>query len=247
MFAHLFLDDLSHDYEESPPICQESDLILNTTSITSESSENERQLSAISIITTVAGTGSFSYSGDGGPATSATFYYPDGVAVDISGNIYIADTYNDAIRMVTKSTGIITTVASTSTSGYSGDGGLATSATLYSPRGVAVDISGNIYIADTASSAIRMVTKSTGIITTVAGTPQTGGYSGDGGPATSATFIDPSCVAVDLSGNIYIADTGNSAIRMVTMSTGIITTVAGTGMAGYSGDGGPATLAKLYL
>jgi trimeric autotransporter adhesin len=197
------------------------------------------------IISTVAGTGSSGSSGDGGQATSAALNYPRGITADTSGNIYIADTYNNRIRMVTKSTGIISTVAGTGSYSYSGDGGQATSATLYNPRTVATDETGNIYIADSANSRIRMVTKSTGIISTVAGTGSSG-YSGDGGQATSAVLNYPYGVAVDASGNIYIADTYNHRIRMVTKSTGIISTVAGTGSSGYSGDGGQATSAALY-
>jgi trimeric autotransporter adhesin len=197
------------------------------------------------VISTVAGTGSYGYSGDGGIATSAALTYPLGVAIDASGNIYIADTYNNRIRMVTKSTGIISTVAGTGSSSYRGDGGLATSAELSSPRGVAIDASGNIYIADIGNNRIRMVTKSTGIISTVAGTGSSG-YRGDGGLARLALLNSPRGVAIDASGNIYIADTDNRCIRMVTKSTGIISTVAGTGSSSYSGDGGLATSAKLY-
>jgi trimeric autotransporter adhesin len=197
------------------------------------------------IITTVVGTGSYGYSGDGGLATSAALFYPYGVAVDASGNIYITDYIYHRIRLVTKSTGIITAMAGNETVGYSGDGGQATSATFISPNGVAVDASGNIYIADTYNHRIRLVTTSTGIITTVAGNG-TRGYIGDGGLATSATFISPYGVAVDASGNIYISDSGNHRIRLVTKSTGIITTMAGKGSFGDSGDGGLATSAKLY-
>ncbi len=197
------------------------------------------------VITTVAGsTRTAGYSGDGGPATSAELDWPMGVAVDASGNIYIADYYNQCIRKVTASTGIITTVAGDGTQGYSGDGGAATSAKLNLPTGVAVDSSGNIYIADWYNYRIRKVTVSTGIITTVAG-DGTGGYSGDGGAATSAELYYPSSVALDASGNIYIADADNYRVRKVTASTGIITTVAGDGTAGYSGDGGAATSAEL--
>jgi trimeric autotransporter adhesin len=194
----------------------------------------------------VAGTGSDGYSGDGGLATSALLYYPRGVAVDASVNIYIADAYNHRIRMVTKSTVIISTVAGTGSYGYSGDGGLATSARLYRPARVAVDASGNIYIADTANHCIRMVTKSTGIISTVAGTGSYG-YSGDGGLATSARLYKTVGIALDASGNIYIGDLVNHRIRMVTKSTGIISTVAGTRRYGSSGDGGLATSAELYF
>jgi trimeric autotransporter adhesin len=199
------------------------------------------------IITTVAGSGKSLYSGDGGQATSATLSDPDGVALDASGNIYIADTSNDRIRLVTKSTGIITTVAGKGGKyGYIGDGGQATSATLFSPSGVTIDVSGNIYIADTHNNRIRLVTKSTGVITTVAGKGGKYGYSGDGGQATLAELYFPHSVAVDASGNIYIADTRNDRIRLVTKSSGIITTVAGTGQYGTgnfgsSVDEGPAT------
>jgi sugar lactone lactonase YvrE len=191
------------------------------------------------IITTVAGDGTFSYSGDGGLATSARLRSPHGVAVDALGNIYIADTLNYRVRMVTKSTGIITTVAGDGAREYKGDGGLATSAGLYDPNSVAVDASGNVYIADTENNRVRMVTKSTGIITTVAGDGARE-YKGDGGLATSAGLYNPHGVAVDASGNIYIADTENNRVRMVTKSTGIITTVAGEGTREYKGDGGPA-------
>ena len=190
---------------------------------------------------TIAGDGTV---GDAGLATASRLRSPCGVAVDASGNINIADTYNNRIRMVTKSTGIITTVAGNGNYGYSGDGGLATSASLRRLYSAVVDASGNIYIADTFNNRIRKVTKSTGIITTVAGNGNYG-YSGDGGLATSARLYNPYGAAADVSGNIYIADTYNNRIRMVTTSTGIITTVAGNGTYGYSGDGGLATSARL--
>jgi trimeric autotransporter adhesin len=193
------------------------------------------------IITTVAGDGTKSSTGDGGQATSAGVYYPYQIAVDTSGNIYINDPNNYRVRMVTKSTGIITTVAGDGTSGHKGDGGLATSASLYYTKGVAVDASGNIYIVD--SFYVRMVTKSTGIITTLAG-DGTEGFKGDGGQATSASLFSPVGIAVDASGNFYIADRYNDRIRLVTKSTGIITTVAGGGVS--FGDGGQATSAYLF-
>jgi trimeric autotransporter adhesin len=196
------------------------------------------------IITTVAGDGTDSYKGDGGSATSAGLWFPTDVDVDASGNIYIADYFHHCIRLVTKSTGIITTVAGDGTSGYEGDGGSATSASLRQPQCFAVDASGNIYIADTYNHVVRLVTKSTGIITTVAG-DGIRGYNGDGGLATSASLFGTTGIAVDASGNIYIADTYNHVVRLVTKSTGIITTVAGKGIAEYSGDGGPATSASL--
>ena len=194
-----------------------------------------------SIITTVAGTGTAGYSGDGGPATSAQLYDCYGVTLDGSGNMYIADWYNNRIRKVSPS-GIITTVAGTGTAGYSGDGGPATSAQLYDPYSVAVDGSGNLFIADEFNYRVRKVSPS-GTITTVAGTGVYG-YSGDGGPATSAQIYFPHGIVLDGSGNLYFSDSYNHRIRKVS-SSGIITTVAGTGTAGYSGDGGPATSAQL--
>jgi RHS repeat-associated protein len=201
-----------------------------------------RKVDTSGIITTVAGDGTYGYSGDGGPAAQAKLSSPSGVAVDAPGNLYIADTTNHCIRKVDTS-GIITTVAGDGTRDYSGDGGPAAQAKLDYPWGVAVDASGNIYIADSFNNCIRKVDTS-GIITTVAG-DGTWGYSGDGGPAAQAKLRHPWGVAVDASGNIYIADTTNHCIRKVDTS-GIITTVAGDGTWGYSGDGGPAAQANLH-
>jgi len=189
-------------------------------------------------ITTIAGTGTAGFSGEGGQATSAQLNYPLGVAVDAQGSLYIGDQVNNRVRKV--SGGTITTVAGTGTAGYSGDGGQATSAQLSIPLGVAVDAQGSLYIADYANSRIRKV--SGGIITTVAGTG-TAGYSGDGGQATSAQLKFPYSVAVDGQGSLYIADYGNQRVRKV--SGGVISTVAGTGTAGFSGDGGQATSAQV--
>ncbi len=200
-----------------------------------------RRVDASGVISTVAGKGTAGYSGDGGPASSAELSTPSGVAVDTSGNIYIADSSNNCVRKVDAS-GVISTVAGNGTAGYSGDGGPAVSAELSSPSGVAVDTSGNIYIADDKNNCIRKVDAS-GVISTVAGNG-TGGYSGDGGPASSAELSSPFGVAVDASGNIYIADDKNNRIRKVDAS-GVISTVAGNGTGGYSGDGGPATSAQL--
>jgi sugar lactone lactonase YvrE len=207
------------------------------------------------IITTVAGCcestgGNQGYAGDGGAATASGVELndPNGVAVDSSGNIYIADRGNDVIRIVSAATGVISTVAGccepTGMAGYSGDGGPATSAELTTPTGVAVDSTGNFYIADFGNSVIRKVTISTGIITTVAGNG-TEGYTGDGGQATSAELHNPTGIALDSGGNLYIVDSANNVVRKVTVATGIITTLAGDGSAGYSGDGGPATAAEM--
>ena len=178
------------------------------------------------IITTFAGTGTFGSSGegDGGAATSAKLV-PYAVAIDSAGNVYAADPNDNRIRKVTASTGIITTIAGNGTAGYSGDGGAATAAQLNTPVGVAIDIFGNVYVADLLNNSIRKITASTGIITTIAGNG-IGSSTGDGGAATSATLI-PQAVAVDTSGNIFVADTGNHRTRKITSSTGIITTISG--------------------
>ena len=192
-------------------------------------------------ITTLAGTNSVGYSGDGGEATSAQLNFPVGVSVDINGNLFIADQVNSRIRMV-NSAGIISTYAGgTGSWGYGGDGGLATIAQLNQPTGVSADINGNVYIADLVNHRIRMV-NSAGIISTFAGTGE-GGYNGDGS-ATSAQLNYPYGLSADVNGNVYIADKGNHRIRMVN-SAGIITTYAGTGTAGYFGDGDVATSAQL--
>jgi len=199
---------------------------------------------ATGVITTVAGTGSDGYAGGGGLATAAALYYPSGVAVDAAGNLYIADTYNHRVRRVDAATGTITTVAGTGVQGYGGDGGPATGATLSGPAGVAVDALGNLFIADEGNCRVRRVDAATGTITTVAGTGVRG-YAGDGGPATSAELTFPSGVAVDAAGTVFIADRANNRVRRVDATTGVITTVAGIGSFGYSGDGGPATSAAL--
>jgi len=190
-------------------------------------------------IYTLAGNGTQGFSGDNGPATGAELFQPLGVALDSAGNVYVADSSNNRIRKV--SNGVITTVAGNGTPGFSGDGGPATSTGLNYPSGVALDSAGSLYIADAGDNRIRKV--SNGVITTVAGTGGWGGYGGDGGPATSAWLLVPSGVAVDSAGSLYIADAGNNRIRKV--SNGVITTVAGNGTLGYSGDGGPATNAQL--
>ena len=192
-------------------------------------------------ITTVAGTGDAGFGGDGGPADNAQLSLPQGVAVDRSGDLYIADTYNQRIRRV-DSSGTITTVAGTGDAGFGGDGGPADNAQLSLPEGVAVDRSGDLYIADTYNQRIRRV-DSSGTITTVAGTGDAG-FGGDGGPADNAQLGWPQGVAVDRSGDLYIADTYNQRIRRVD-SSGTITTVAGSGSGGFGGDGGPAVNAHL--
>jgi hypothetical protein len=196
------------------------------------------------VITTVAGTGVQGFSGDGGPATSAQLSFPQDLAVDASGNLFIADALNHRIRKVAAGTGIITTVAGMGTAGFNGDNQAATSAQLNEPRGVALDTSENLFIGDQRNHRVRKVAAGTGIITTVAGTGVQG-FSGDGGPATSAQFNFSHSVALDASGNLFISDNANFRVRKVAAGTGIITTVAGTGVQGFSGDGGPATSAQV--
>lgn len=193
-------------------------------------------------IVTVTGTGTSGYSGDGGPADVAQVNLPTSVTRDIYGNLYIADRFNHRVRRVDAVTGIITTIAGTGTAGYSGDGGPATAAQLDQPIGLAIEPGGTIYIADNQNDCIRRIDPS-GTITTYAGTG-TVGDSGDGGPATAAQMFGPWGLALDGDNNLYIADRENDRVRRVDHATGIMTTVAGTGVQGYSGNGGPATAAK---
>ncbi len=209
--------------------------------------ERIRKVGTNGIIITVAGNGTEGYSGDGGAATNAELPYPAGVAVDATGNLFIADSGNNRIRKV-GTNGIITTVAGNGHAGYSGDGGAATNAELNYPAGVAVDATGNLFIADrkTTASARWAPTGLSPRWRATASYPSLGGYSGDGGAATNAELDLPDGVAVDATGNLFIADIGNNVIREMG-TNGIITTVAGNGRAGYSGDGGAATNAELDL
>ncbi len=194
------------------------------------------------IITTVAGCDSSGYNGDNIPATNAKLANPYAVTIDGIGNLYIADGYSHRIRKVDV-TGMITTIAGTNTSGYNGDNILATNAQLFHPTSVTCDHSGNVYFADAFNNRVRMIKASTGIITTVAGNGGTG-YNGDNIAATSATVDDPHVISIDTFGNLYITDFNNYRVRKVD-NTGIITTIAGTGIAGYSGDDSMATNAQI--
>ncbi len=192
-------------------------------------------------ISTVAGTGTSGFSGDAAKATAAQISPPVGIAVDSTGNFYFSDSANARIRKVT-SAGIISTFAGNGNTGLSGDGAAATSATLTQASGVALDSTGNLYIADTGNNVIRVVGTDGKINRIVAsGVP---GFLGDGSQAQYAQLNGPRSVAVDAAGNIYIADTENQRIRMVTKS-GLISTIAGTGVAGFGGDGGAAVAARL--
>jgi sugar lactone lactonase YvrE len=211
------------------------------------------------IINTVAGNGVMGYTGDGVNAVSAELSIPVAVALDKAGNLFIADMVNNRVRRVDQATRTISTVAGNGIAGYSGvtgtgvcpnnggsepgDGGLATSACLYNPSGLAVDKAGNIFIADFGNRRIRKV-NTAGIITTVAGGGTT--CPGDGLAATAACLTGPSDVVVDGSGNLYISDVTDARIRKVTATNQIITTVAGNGASGYSGDGVPATSTRLW-
>ncbi len=220
-----------------------------TVTIADTGNQRIRQINASTgVISSIAGGGN---GGDGGPALSATLAGPYGVAEDASGNIYVVDQFNNRVRKVTSplSNGTITTIAGTGIIGFSGDGGSALNATFNQPTTVAIDGAGNLYIADVNNFVIRKI-DTAGNISTVAGTPgqtcfPSTAKCGDGGPATSALFAYPISATVDSAGNLYIADYYGYRVRKVTASTGIISTVAGTGQSGYKGDGGPATSALL--
>jgi class 3 adenylate cyclase len=205
-----------------------------------------RRINADGTVSTIAGTGQAGVQGDGGPATSAELDGPQSVAIDSSGDVFIADSQNNRVQEVTAG-GLMTTFAGTGQSGYSGDGGPASQARLSDPTGVAVGFGGAIFIADSGNNVIREATRDpvTGayVIATFAGTGDAG-YNGEGGQANSALLDDPQCVAVDAENNVYVADTLNYRVEKVTVA-GIISTVAGSGDPSFSGDRGPATSASL--
>ena len=215
---------------------------LGNVYLTDQGNNRIRKVDTNGIISTLAGTNSSGFSGDGGPAANAKLSAPLGVAVDGLGNLFIADRGNFRIRKISTN-GIITTVAGTNSSGFSGDGGLAVAAKLTSPFAVAVDTSGNLFIADSSNNRIRKV-DTNGIITTFAGNG-TASFSGDGGVATNASLNTPYGVAVDAYNDVFISDSINNRIRMVD-TAGNIQTVAGAGGTGNAGDGGLATNANVY-
>ena len=195
-------------------------------------------------ITTVAGTGVAGFNGDEQLATAAQLHTPLGVTVDESGNLFIADEGNHRVRRVDAGTGLISTIAGTGVGGYNGDEIASAAAQLFRPSAVALDGLGNIFIADSFNFRIRLVNLNTGLISTVAGTG-TSGYNGDDKPATMAHLFGPEGVAVDRHGNLFVADQSDNRIRRVDAETRVISTVAGTGVRGDDGDGGPATAARI--
>lgn len=199
-----------------------------------------RKVNKFGIINTIAGNVTPGFSGDGGPASSAYFTFPNGISLDTAGNLYIIDDINERIRKIDAS-GIITTIAGTGIQGFSGDGSTATIANINVSSGITVDKSGNIFFCDN-SSRIRKVDIS-GIISTIAGNGVPG-FSGDGGAALLAQLNNPTDICIDGNNNLYIADFGNKRVRKIN-SSGVITTIAGTGIGGISGTGGPATSANI--
>jgi trimeric autotransporter adhesin len=195
-----------------------------------------------SLISTIAGNGAFAFSEDGVPAVQASLYSADVLTVDLEGNVYFVERYSNRIRKIDAATQNISTVAGTGVLGYSGDGGPAGAAKLNSPRGLCLDPNGNIFFSD--GNRIRKIDLNTNIISSVAG-GDIAGFSGDDGLAINAKLNNPRRLTSDSQGNIYFSDESNQRIRKIISSTGIITTVAGNGSAGFSGDGGPATAAQL--
>ncbi len=200
-----------------------------------------RRVSPAGVITTIAGTGAGGFSGDGGPAAAAQLFSPTGVAVDGSGNVYIGDTFNNRVRRIAPD-GTISTIAGTGTGGYTPDGVPATSVDLNGPTAVAVDAAGDLYVVEHEGGRVRKILPS-GTITTVAGL-EFDGFNGDGIPGVAAQLDSPSGVAVDAAGNVYIADSDNNRVRKVG-GDGTITTIAGTGGYGFNGNAIPATSAQL--
>lgn len=191
------------------------------------------------VITTVAGRGNKGDDGDGGPATAAKLNEPYGVAVDADGNLFFADRLNAKVRRVDAKTGVIRAVAGTGKPGFSGDGGLGDQAQLREPNGVALDGRGRLFIADVRDQRVRVVDLATGRIDTFAGTGRKE-QSGDGGPYRTASLFGPRAVAVGPDGCIYVCEREGHAVRKIDPETGTISRYAGTGKAGYTGDGGPA-------
>ncbi|MBL7911634.1 MAG: T9SS type A sorting domain-containing protein [Bacteroidia bacterium] len=200
-----------------------------------------RKVNSQGVISTIVGTGTVGFSGDGGPAINANINSPSQIVMDKFGNLYFGDSYNNRVRKITPS-GIISTIAGTGAAGFSGDGGPAINAQLNGPIGIVLDSKGAIYITDNYNQRIRKI-DTLGIITTIAGTG-TLGFSGDGGPAINAQINYPGRPAIDKDDNFYFVDSQNFRVRKIS-TTGVITTIAGNGLNNFSGDGGPASSAGL--
>jgi len=200
---------------------------------------------ATGLISTVAGTGERGFSGDGGPATAANLHFPEGIALDSVGNLFISDTVNRRIRKVDMRTGIIATYAGTGATTTNAEGTPAASAGFLRLARIAVDRAGNVYVADSPSHRLLIIDAKTRLMRTFAGTGKPG-FSGDGGPASAAELCFPEGVVVAPNQDIFFADVGNHRARKIDARTGVISTVAGTGEKGFSGDGGPATQARLW-
>ncbi len=201
------------------------------------------KVDASGMLTRIAGTGQSGYSGDGGAATQAQLEYPDGIAVDAAGNVYVSDLAANVVRLIAAN-GTVSTYAGQGTAGYTGDGGAAAQAQLSAPMGLALDAAGNLYIADSGNNAVRKVAKG-GVITTFAGNGSAG-FSGDGAAANLGALNQPEGVAADPAGLVYIADTFNNRVRVVALG-GIIQTAAGTGVSSFEGDGGAPATAGFFL
>ncbi len=201
---------------------------------------------AENIITTAVGTGEKGFAGDGGPAKAALLNGPFDVAFDAAGNLYFSDTFNNRIRRVDATSGVISTIAGNGDKGYSGDGGPATAAALNEPYGIVLDRAGNIFIADRLNRRVRRIDAVSGVMTTVAGTGEPA-YSGDGGPAARAGLAEPNGLAFDAAQrHLYITDVADNRVRVIDLATDTIATFAGTGTAEHSGDGGKASAAGTF-
>jgi len=198
------------------------------------------------IITTAVGTGEKGYSGDGGPAARALLNGPFDLGFDASGNLYFSDTFNHCIRRVDARTGVISTCAGCGEAGYSGDGGRATLARFNEPYGIAVDRTGNTYVADRHNHCVRRIDGTSGVVTTFAGNGASG-FGGDGGAASRAGMVEPNGLALDPAENrLFIADVADHRLRVVDLASGVIRTFAGTGKPEHSGDLGPASAAGIF-
>ena len=204
-----------------------------------------RRIDSKGIITTVVGTGVKGYTGDGGPGTAATLDLPHEIRFDRAGNLYLADTGNNAVRRVDVKTGLITTiVGGPSRRGYSGDGGPAGAAELRGPHSIQFDAAGNLYICDVGNHVIRIVDHATGVITTFAGTGKPGSTP-DGSPIAGTPLNNPRSLDVDQHGSLWLVTREGNQVLKFNIKSGVIRHIAGTGASGFTGNGGPAKLATL--